>query len=184
MPDYYPLPFPPEDQFLSQMEAIIRTGLPPALPGANWTGTTCPAGHWLMPQGARIFRGDEPAEIHTPCVLLYFLKDSEPVIITHQDYWRLAPTISVIWNRDLTTQETDQIRFCLLAVLTQDLAAPVPTGQRSIHDRLSLAPTSDTPGLRVFDVRNVQCVLDRSNAGHPEFVLTFEALAMALQLTA
>jgi len=180
---YYPLPSPPEDQFLAQLEAVIRTGLPPALPGTDWTGTACPAGHWLMPQGARVYRGDQPEEIQAPCVILYFLKDSESVLSTHQDYWRLAPTVSVIWHRDLTTQETDQIRFCLLAVLTQDMTAPVPEGQRSIHDRLSLAPTDDTPGLRVFDIRNVQCVLDRSNAGHPEFVLTFEALCMSLQLT-
>jgi hypothetical protein len=184
MPDYFPLPSPPEDQFLAQLEAIIRAGIPPALPGADWTGAACPAGHWLMPQGARIFRGDDLAEIQTPCVILYFLKDSESVLSTHQDYWRLAPTVSVIWHRDLTMQETDQIRFCLLAVLTQDLLSPVPTGQRSILDRLSLAPTDDAPGLRVFDVRNVQCALDRSPEGHPEFVLTFEALCMSLQLTA
>lgn len=184
MPDYYPLPVPPEDQFLSQLESIIRTGLPPALPGANWTGERCPAGHWLMPQGSRIFRGDVPDQIETPCVTLFFLKDAESVLTTHQDYWRLAPTVTVMWNRDLTTQETDQIRFCLLAVLTQDLTAPVPTGQRSIKDRLSLAPTDETPGIRVFDIRNIQYALDRSNSGHPEFFLSFEALCMSLQLTA
>jgi hypothetical protein len=180
---YYSLPFPPEDQILSQMEALLRTGLPPALDGTEWTGATCPAGHWLMPQGARVYRGDEIAEMQTPCVVLYFMRDAEPLLATHQHHWRLAPSISVIWNRDLTTQETDQIRFCLLALFTQDMTAPVPTEQRSVHDRLSLDPTDDTPGLRVFDVRNVQCALDRSNAGHPEFVLTFDVLAMALQLT-
>ena len=180
---YYSLPFPPEDQILAQMEALLREGLPPALDGTNWTGELCPAGHWLMPQGARVFRGDSPAEIQTPCVILYFMRDTEPLLVTHQHHWRLAPSISVIWNRDLTTQETDQIRFCLLALFTQDMIDPVPEGQRSVHDRLSLDPTDDTPGLRVFDVRNVQCALDRSNAGHPEFVLTFEALCMALQLT-
>jgi len=180
---YYPLPFPPEDQILSQMEALLRTGLPPALDGTEWTGTRCPAGHWLMPQGAYLFRGDEPAEMKYPCIVIFFMKDSEPLLATHQHHWRLAPFISVVWDRDLTTQETDQIRFCLLALFTQDMTAPVPEGQRSVKDRLSLDPTADTPGLRVFDIRNVQCALDRSNAGHPEFVLTFEALCMALQLT-
>jgi hypothetical protein len=180
---YYSLPFPPEDQILAQMEALLREGLPPALDGTNWTGELCPSGHWLMPQGSRVFRGDSAAEIQTPCVILYFMRDTEPLLVTHQHHWRLAPSISVIWNRDLTTQETDQIRFCLLALFTQDMIDPVPEGQRSVHDRLSLDPTDDTPGLRVFDVRNVQCALDRSNAGHPEFVLTFEALCMALQLT-
>jgi hypothetical protein len=136
-----------------------------------------------MPQGAYLFRGDEPAEMKYPCIVIFFMKDSEPLLATHQHHWRLAPFISVVWDRDLTTQETDQIRFCLLALFTQDMTAPVPEGQRSVKDRLSLDPTADTPGLRVFDIRNVQCALDRSNAGHPEFVLTFEALCMALQLT-
>lgn len=180
---YHSLPFPPEDQLLAQMEALLRTGLPPALAGTDWTGAACPAGHWLMPQGARVYRGDEIAEMQTPCVVLYFMRDSEPLLATHQHHWRLAPSISVIWNRDLTTQETDQIRFCLLALFTQDMIDPVPEGQRSVHDRLSLDPTADTPGLRVFDIRNVQCALDRSTQGHPEFVLTFEVLAMALQIT-
>lgn len=179
---YHSLPFPPEDQLLAQMEALLRTGLPPALAGTEWTGAACPSGHWLMPQGARVFRGDSPEEMQTPCAVLYFLKDAEAILSTHQHHWRLAPSVSLIWNRDLTTQETDQIRFCLLALLTQDLAAPVPEGQRSVLDRLSLEPTDDTPGLRVFDIRNVQCALDRSTQGHPEFVLTFEVFAMTLQL--
>lgn len=179
---YHSLPFPPEDQLLAQMESLLRVGLPSALVGTNWTGAACPAGHWLMPQGARVYRGDSPEEMQTPCAVLYFLKDADAVLPNHQHHWRLAPSVSIIWNRDLTTQETDQIRFCLLALFTQDLTEPVEEGQRSVLDRLSVDATEDTPGLRVFDVRNVQCALDRSNLGHPEFVLTFEVLAMALQL--
>lgn len=173
----------PEDQLLTALEAILRTGLPPHLDGTEWTGDECPAGHWLMPEGARLYRYDVPANIVTPCAIFYFEKDSQPYdtkCLGGDELWWLFCAVDLIWDRDLTAVATRQLRDCLRDVFCADLADPIVEAQRLVTARLSLAADTDIPGIQVGALRDIICTTQKSREGHPEFNLTFTVLASGI----
>lgn len=181
---FHPLPSPPEDQLIAAMSALIRGGIPPVLTGATWAeDQPAPAGHWLMPEGTRIYRYDDTAEIQPPCIILFLEKDSEPYTATDNSLWRLHAAVDLIWPRDLTTLETQQLRMVLLNLFTADMIDPVPLGSRRPTERLSLPPSTGIPGIQTLAIRDALCTTQKVNAGHPEFNLTFTALAGGIMPT-
>lgn len=174
---------PPEDQLLDSLSALLRAGLPPALDGTEWTDDECPAGHWLMPEGSRLYRYDVPAQLVMPCAIFFFDKDStpyDPVALGGDELWWLNAAVDLIWDRDLTTLETQQLVRSLRAVFLTDRAGTVPSGQQSVTARLSTAAAVGTPGIQVLRLRNPLLTVQKSTAGHPEFNLTFTALCAGI----
>ncbi len=174
---------PPEDQLLTALIALLRTGLPPALEGTAWTDDLCPAGHWLMPQGARLYRYDVPGEIATPCAIFYFEKDSVPYDSKCKggdEIWWLSAAVDLIWDRDLTAVATRQLRDSIKDVFCKDLSDPVPAPQRLVTARLSFAAAAGIPGIQTTIIKDILCTHQKSNQGHPEFNLTFTALASGI----
>lgn len=182
MPDALPM-MCPEDPLLARIETLLREGLPPALEGEEWTTGPAPEGHWLFPAGTRFYRGDSAEEVKAPAVIAYFQREPEPYARITQRYWKLYPAIWLVWNRDLLTEETPQLQFVVGALLTQDMTAPVAEGNRNVLARLSLAPTDDAPGVNVLSINAVEWSLDKSTAGRPEMMLSFEVLCEALAPT-
>lgn len=176
----YPLPYPPAEACLTRLEQLIREGLAPALTGAAWTGRDAPEGHWLMPKGTRLHRGNVPADVEPPEVALFFARDAEPVAQNDSRYWYLYPIINLAWCVDLVTADTDQLRFVLSSLFTQDMTAPVPEAQRRAIDRLSMPATSTAPGIRVFEISRLAVEMEKREEGHPELVMTFRLMCAGL----
>lgn len=178
---FKPLTSPPEDQLLASIEALVRSGIPALTAGAAWTDEACPAGHWLCPAGARVYRFDVPDKARTPCVIMSFWKDCAPRSIHDDRYWLLYPMVDLLWHRDLTEVETQQIRMMLQNVFTADIGAPAPAPQQRAIDRLSLDPGAGTPGIRVLAIRDVICPAIKEEKGHPSFELSFQVLCSGIQ---
>lgn len=165
---------------MAALESLIRAGLPPALSGTAWTGDSCPAGHWLMPAGTRVYRYDIPAKIHTPCAIFYLDKPSQPYDGKCQggdEIWWLFAAVDLLWDRDLTTVETQQLRTTLKNVCTAPLGGTVPAPQQDPRARLSTAAAAGVPGLQVMAIKDIICDAQKTNTGHTELNLTFTVLA-------
>lgn len=178
---FLPLTTPPDDPLLASLEALIRRGIPELTGGVEWTGDPCPAGHWLLPAGAHLYRWDTTAKVTSPGVILSFWKDAAPRTPHDDRYWLLYPMVELLWPRDLTTLATQQLRTMLQSVLTADMGDPVPALQQRALDRLSLDPAVLTPGLRVLALRDVLTEKLRDENGHPVFTLSFQILASGIQ---
>lgn len=184
MPTTISLDDAPEDALLSQLEVLLRVGLPPGVPGTEWEAgdERCPAGHWLMPEGARCYRYDSPGVVEAPGAVLYLEQDSRRYDPVSGGLWWVYPVVDLLWPRDLTSVETRQLLFSLRKVFTADLGGTVPGGQQSALARLSVAPASGVPGVGVKVIRDVVAERAAMETGHPLLTLRFTVLAEGLWL--
>lgn len=187
------IPRAPVLELLPAVSRLIRTGVPPLLAGPveEWREyAACPAGHWLVPEGTRIYFEDEvprerqgdgtlqPAEMQTPAVVLS-MGEAEQMNANSLVYWMVPLSVSLILSREYTRKEIRALMAKLQRVLTEEIPTGNPATQKPWH-RLSAASEAerDAEGLeewvQVFTLgfRNVRCTVIKNQDHHPMLTLT------------
>lgn len=175
---YLPDTIAPVKALLTRMEAILREGiaglhdpLPPA-----WAGDDpCPAGHYCIPEGMRLYRYDRrPVSGQTATPALALSADGN-MVTRHLDdsrYWNVPLRIWVIQDAD-TTDTT----AALMRDLSQLFFDDVQTTAGAVDTVWKAEARLSSADVNVFDVYGKDEIPDALFEGHPSHVLTFTAFA-------
>lgn len=137
------LPYDPCDALLARVAAVLRAGVPgcrsvTAGDHVAWeeADETSPAGHYLFPEGWRLFLDREPEEVEFPAVVLSIPENAKGKIPSLEGPWNVALQLDLITTRDGEIEELDTILARCWVVLTSELW--MDSGALSLpQDRLS-----------------------------------------------
>lgn len=160
---------PPHAELLAALSRLIRTGVPPAIPSPAWTDAAAgaPAGHWLLPTGARVYTYEEKEPVKSPCVLLSIPTDAAQRYVHSRAYWDVPFQIDVMFSRPKPIATLDVMAMDLTRLLIEEL----PTGDPSTQlpwDRL----TDDYLQVFTFPFRDIKTSPLRQENNHPVLRLT------------
>lgn len=156
------LPWDPAPFVLDRVAEIIRQGYPdipdfPASPPWSAPKATAPAGHWLLPAGCPVFRGDQPAELPPVACIVYQDEPSKPRANSRL-FWTVQFVVEVRTDRHLDSGKLRDAAQFLAFALAEDF-----TGFPARH-RLS------GPRLRVRAVNSAHTILpDLSGEWEPVY---------------
>ena len=173
------LPRPPMAELLQAVSRLIRLGVPPLTASPAWADPQgpAPAGHWLLPAGARVYQYDEPEAIKSPACIIYHGGDAVQKYPDSRTYWTIPLRVDIMVGRKLKAQEIENGLAELSRVLTETL----PTGDPATASpwaRLSVISaaiaSAGTPWVHIFShgIRDVQTTPLRSENGHPVLSLS------------
>lgn len=167
------LAWDPAPLVLDRVAGIIRQGYPditdfPVSPSWPDPEAPAPAGHWLLPAGCPLFRGDEPAELpHVACIIQQD-EPSKPRDHSRR-FWTVQFSVTVSVDRSLEADRLRDSAQFLAFALAEDF-----TGHPARH-RLS------TPQLRVRAVNSVHTALpDLSGDWNPVYAVDVELFCSAI----
>lgn len=160
---------PPCAELLASLSRVIRLGVPPAIPSPAWTDEKAgaPAGHWLLPTGARVYTYEEKEPVKSPCVMLSIPTDAGQRYASSRAYWDVPIQIDVMFNRVLKISRVDRMAMVLTRLLIEELPTGNPATEKP-WDRL----TDDYVQVFPHAFRDVKSTPLRQENNHPVIRLT------------
>ncbi len=175
---FFPDTISPVKALLSRMEAILREGiaglhdpLPPL-----WEGDDpCPAGHYCVPAGMRLYRYDRrpvSGQMATPAIVL---SADGNMVTRHLDdsrFWNVPLRIWVLQDGD-----TGSTTAALTRDLSQLFLDDVQTTEGDVDTVWTARSRLSSAAVHVWDIFGKDEIPDALFEGHPSHVLTFTAFA-------
>lgn len=137
------------------MALLLKHGLPDVSSiltdeHVDWTDDTAPAGHYLFPEGWRLFVDREPDELDFPCCVLSIPEDSKEKAAGLDCVWNVAVQVDFITQRDLEIDDLEAVLRRAVVMLTATLRADNGLTLITPQDRLS-GPALHVMGGRAAD---------------------------------
>lgn len=166
----------PTEIVLDQVERIFRYGYPPSLTNTtDWTTGTCPANHWILQQGTKLHRTDEPGEEERPALIIGCTDGVRPLYENAREVWEVPVFIEIRYSRNYQPAAAEALMAQLESVFTHGITPDTSTYIPAIT-MLSAAVSGSTPGLNVIYIHEVTSMPLTSDE-------TTRALVLQLQFT-
>lgn len=190
MPAVQPTLVAPTAALLSRIATLIREGVagwirPDPYAAPYWSGwdsltarTGCPAGHFLLTEGTRMYLDDQRASVQAPYVVIAQAGNPEargsrlPSVM-----WDVPVVVEMAWQGDDTESQIRLRLGMLQGLLCIDYPAADPQSARPISERLS---ASDLLVYGRDTITQVHPEELRQVNGHPACRLTFHVLCSSL----
>ncbi len=148
----------PVESVLDRIEAIFRTGYSTHLTNAtNWTTGNCPAGHWILQEGTKFHRTDDPDFEVRPALVIGEVEGAKPLYETSREVWEIPVFIEVRYSRNYEPAESQALMEQLAGVFTHGLTPDASTFIKA-ETILSFPVSGSTPGLNVLRVHEVEAM--------------------------
>lgn len=148
----------PTEIVLDQVERLFRYGYSPHLTNTtDWTTGTCPAGHWILQEGTKLHRTDEPGEEQRPALIIGVTEGVRPLYENCRDVWEVPVFIEIRYSRNYQPTTAEEYMARLESVFTHGLTPDTATFIPSTT-MLAAAPTTTVPGLNVLYVHEVTSI--------------------------
>lgn len=175
MDTFVPTTTEPAEALLDSIETFLREGHPqlhdPAPPA--WVSGACPAGHFTLPEGVTLCRGDVPEEVETPYILLHITGDCERHVADDDRIWNIPVAIHYVENRDAWV--SNDIPGVLRELQNDLLAdAAITDGQGVIVTEYPAVQRMSTDAIHVYYLYDVQLQQVELKNGHPGYTLLFK----------
>lgn len=180
----------PVAPLLSQIALLIREGVsgwirPDPYAAPYWTGwdaterVGCPAGHFLLSEGTRLYLDDTRALVEPPYCVVALNGDPQPLDQrVPSAFWNVPVLVEMAWDGDDDNMQIRNRIGILLGLLCVDYPAAGAQPARPVKDRLSVADSLLVYGNdTITDVKPEPL---RLADGHPVARLTFTVLCSAL----
>lgn len=173
---FVPTTTEPGEALLDSIETFLREGHPdlhdPAPPA--WASGPCPAGHFTLPEGVTLYRGDQPAEAEAPYLLLTITGDCERHVLDDDRIWNIPVALHYVENRDawVTNDIPDVLRELQNDLLAD--AAIIDEGTGAIVTSYPATERMSTDALHVYYIYDVQLQSVQFQNGHPGYTLLFK----------
>ena len=181
-------------EILPAVSHLLRTGLPPLYVAPEWVDRgVCPAGHWLCPEGTRLYYADEvPCEVGEDGEELETVQFTTPALVldvgeaTQMNpnglmHWKVPLKVDLMLDRTRNRGELRGLMGNLQRVLTERIPTGDPATEQPWH-RLTWASqaVAEADGLpeflQVFTLgfREVKVGVIRNQNNHPMISLECE----------
>jgi len=189
MPRYRLSPYDPASALLDSIAAVLRDGpadcadINPSPPA--WTaGTTCPAGHYLFPEGSWLYTDRDPDSIHCEplAVILTAPEDGKEKADEVGGFYSITVEILIRTRLDFPSDSLDSVLNAIAWILTMPIILDDTTRQqpqtRLSTSTLIVAGSDWTQNFTGLGMGKME-----SDNGHPQRIFSFAVtcgLAVAL----
>lgn len=177
MPSFTPRLEDPSEDIIDVVENVIRRGLPAyGITSPAWSGDDpCPAAHWFLPEGTRLYRYDIPESLEPPCVSIGIESNATRRHADDARYWDVPCMIIVMWANDVPSG--------VFRIIKRRLESVFSNGVRDEVNNI-IKPTTylSLGGAAVHYLKDFQCESIKEQEGRPALVIRFTAFATARRL--
>jgi len=112
----------PVESVLDSIERIFRSGYSTHLTNAtNWTTGTCPAGHWILQEGTKFCRTDDPDFEVRPALVIGEVDGARPVYDNARELWDVPVFVEVRYSRGYQPSDSQTLMEQLSGVFTHGI---------------------------------------------------------------
>lgn len=145
----------PTEIVLDQVERLFRYGYSTYLTNTtNWTTGLCPAGHWILQEGTKMHRTDEPSEEARPALIIGCTDGVRPLYENAREVWEVPVFIEIRYSRNYQPATAEALMAQLESVFTHGITPDTSTFIPSTT-LLAAAVSGSTPGLNVLYVHEI-----------------------------